>query len=293
VPAEGELTLQAQKVHRDGARRLELTKEAWRVRGVLRPYVAGQTVTVQFRRRGKLIHQQTERVLPYRGGTAGTFLTPYTSRKEGRIAVRAIHRLTPQLEAIRSAAVRVNIVRPRVGSGGPMVRLLQKGLAKLNYAVPRSGSYDDGTQRAVMAWRKVTGNARNYSASEEVVRGVLRGRGAFKVRYPRSGRHVEADISRQVLALIKGGKVHRIYHTSTGAPATPTVLGRFEVYRKDPGTNAIGMVDSSYFIRGYAIHGYVSVPPYNASHGCLRVPIPNARYIYDWVRMGDVVHVYP
>ena len=48
------------------------------------------------------------------------------------------------------------------------------------------------------------------------------------------------------------------------------------VYRKEPGTNAHGMVDSSYFIRGYAIHGYVTVPTYNASHGCLRVPVPDA-----------------
>jgi lipoprotein-anchoring transpeptidase ErfK/SrfK len=51
------------------------------------------------------------------------------------------------------------------------------------------------------------------------------------------------------------------------------------------------MVDSNYFIRGYAIHGYVSVPNYNASHGCLRVPIMNARTIYNWVRLGDVVWV--
>jgi len=86
--------------------------------------------------------------------------------------------------------------------------------------------------------------------------------------------------------------VVRTYHTSTGSPATPTVLGSFRVYRKSPGTNAKGMVHSSYFIRGYAIHGYASVPPFPASHGCLRVPIPSARAIYDWVRMGDRVIVY-
>jgi lipoprotein-anchoring transpeptidase ErfK/SrfK len=61
---------------------------------------------------------------------------------------------------------------------------------------------------------------------------------------------------------------------------------------KQPGTNAKGMVHSSYFIRGYAIHGYSSVPPYNASHGCLRVPVPNAWFIYNWVKMGDRVSVY-
>jgi lipoprotein-anchoring transpeptidase ErfK/SrfK len=69
------------------------------------------------------------------------------------------------------------------------------------------------------------------------------------------------------------------------------VLGRFHVYRKQPGTNSHGMVDSDYFIGGYAIHGYAEVPAFNASHGCLRVPIPNALSIYNWVRMGDVVWV--
>jgi lipoprotein-anchoring transpeptidase ErfK/SrfK len=80
---------------------------------------------------------------------------------------------------------------------------------------------------------------------------------------------------------------------SSGKPSTPTVLGRFRVYRKDPGTNSHGMVHSSYFIGGYAIHGYASVPAYNASHGCLRVPIPDSWSIYNWVRMGDVVWVEP
>ena len=51
------------------------------------------------------------------------------------------------------------------------------------------------------------------------------------------------------------------------------------------------MVYSNYFIRGYAIHGYVDVPTYNASHGCLRVPIPNAVSIYNWIRLGDRIFV--
>ncbi len=53
------------------------------------------------------------------------------------------------------------------------------------------------------------------------------------------------------------------------------------------------MVDSSYFIRGYAIHGYADVPTYNASHGCLRVPDRRRRTIYNWLHFGDVVWVEP
>ncbi len=89
-----------------------------------------------------------------------------------------------------------------------------------------------------------------------------------------------------------GGRVHAIYTMSSGKPSTPTVIGRFQVYSKTPGTNSEGMVDSNYFIRGYAIHGYAEVPTYAASHGCLRVPIPNAAAIYSWVQYGTPVDVY-
>jgi lipoprotein-anchoring transpeptidase ErfK/SrfK len=53
------------------------------------------------------------------------------------------------------------------------------------------------------------------------------------------------------------------------------------------------MYMSNYFIRGYAIHGYPSVPTYNASHGCLRVPNADAVAIFNWIRVGDPIWVYP
>jgi lipoprotein-anchoring transpeptidase ErfK/SrfK len=86
--------------------------------------------------------------------------------------------------------------------------------------------------------------------------------------------------------------VRRIITISSGKPSTPTVIGRFRVYSKEPGTNSHGMVDSNYFVGGYAIHGYAEVPPYPASHGCLRIPIPDAAAVYAWVRIGYPVDVY-
>ena len=104
---------------------------------------------------------------------------------------------------------------------------------------------------------------------------------------------MEADLTRQVLAEIEpGGRVRALYTMSSGKPSTPTVVGRFRVYSKTLGTNAKGMVDSNYFIAGYAIHGYAEVPTYAASHGCLRVPIPNAASIYRWIGLGTPVDVY-
>jgi len=124
------------------------------------------------------------------------------------------------------------------------------------------------------------------------MRAIARGRGTFKIRRPEKGRHVEADLSRQVIAIIQGGRVQRIYPVSSGAPGSPTVVGSFRVYLKMPGTNAKGMVHSSYFIGAYATHGYPSVPVYPASHGCLRVPIADAASLYNWMRIGTPVEVY-
>ena len=52
------------------------------------------------------------------------------------------------------------------------------------------------------------------------------------------------------------------------------------------------MVHSSYFIRGYAIHGYFDVPvftPATAACGCRS----RTRAIFHWVQIGDRVDVYP
>jgi hypothetical protein len=292
-PAKGKLVLRALGTYRDGARRVVITGRSWQVRGTLRPFVAGQTFTVRVYRDGHRVATRRVRPAPAPDGRSGTFVVNVPRVRAGLFTVKASHQRSPQLQRVRAGGVRVLAVNGNIapGQGGSAVRLLQRGLAKLHYAVPRSGVDDAGTQRAVLAWRKVTHRPRTFTASRDVLLGVLAGRGAWAVRHPGDGHHVEADLSLQVLALVDGSRVQRIYHMSSGKPSTPTILGRFRVYRKEPGTNAHGMVDSDYFIGGYAIHGYESVPVYNASHGCLRVPIPDAPSIYRWVRMGDVVWV--
>jgi hypothetical protein len=293
-PAKGTAWIKAERTLRDGKRKVQLTGNAWRVRGTVRPFVAGQKMRVRFSLGGRAVKTRTVALRPGPRGT-GMFLVGFEGKRAGRVTVVASHKRTPQLERLRSRAVRLRLLAPVAapGSGGAIVRLLQRGLRRLRYAVPLSGRLDAATQRAVLAWRKMTGRTRSFSASPDVIRGVLARRGMFRVRHPEDGHHVEADLSRQVLALIDGDEVRRIYHTSSGKPSTPTVRGRFKIYRKEFGTNSEGMVDASYFIGGYAIHGYVEVPVFNASHGCLRVPIPDAASIQRWLRFGDVVWVYP
>jgi hypothetical protein len=144
----------------------------------------------------------------------------------------------------------------------------------------------------VLAFRKVNNMARTTNATPGIFRKLAAGKGGFKLKWEGGGKHIEADLSRQVMVLAKRGKAQHIFHISSGTAATPTVRGKYPTYRKDFGTNSKGMVHSVYFIRGYATHGYPSVPTYPASHGCLRNPIPNSLFIYNWIDYGDVFYVY-
>lgn len=290
APAAGKLSLEFERVVRKGRRgNVALAGTKFAVRGTLEPFRPGQRARVRVFRGSKQVARRSVRIRPGRGSRRGTFALTFRTGGRGRLTVRAAHARTPELVALRSRAARLRVIGSR---GRTATRLLQAGLDRLGYAVSRSGSFDAATGRAVMAYRKVNGLPRTSSPSRAILRSVLRRRGAFKPKYPKAGRHLEADLSRQVLALVEGSRVVRTYVTSSGAASTPTILGSFQVYRRDLGTNALGMVDAAYFRGGYAVHGYESVPPFGASHGCLRVPIPNARAIHDWLTMGTRVIVY-
>ena len=43
--------------------------------------------------------------------------------------------------------------------------------------------------------------------------------------------------------------------------------------------------------RGIAFHEYAQVPTYPASHGCVPVPSPEARYVYGFATIGTAVIV--
>ncbi len=279
--AGGQVTRKARYVARGGA---------FRVGGTVKPLVAGQVVLVEVLRRGKVVSRQSVPV-----GRQGRIRARVRTRRSGAVKVRIRHVATPQQQAFESRSANVRVVRLTAGQGsrGTKVWLLQRGLHSLGYAVPRTGSYDGGTARAVLAFRKTNGMGRDGFATRGVYSRVLQRSGSFKPRFPKAGRHVEFDWSRQVLALFdRKGRVSRTYHASSGKPSTPTVFGRFRFYRRDLGTNAKGMVHAAYFIGGYAIHGYASVPNYPASHGCIRVPVPNARQIRDAISLGERIFVY-
>lgn len=292
-PPPGGMRLVLQRVHGHPAR--AVVGERFVVRGTITPYVPGQMVALGIYRNGHRVFAHQVRISPLRNGGAGQFHFAYRPPHSGLIQVRAEHATTPQLAAFAAQPASVHYVSSRLsaGAGGAATWILQDELAARHYQVPLDGRFDEATGRAVLAFRKVVGLARVETVDSRIFRLLQEGAGAFHVRYPHDGYHVEADLSRQVLAEVeRGGRVRRIITISSGKPSTPTVIGRFHVYRKEPGINSEGMVDSNYFIRGYAIHGYAEVPPYAASHGCLRIPIPDAAAVYSWVQVGYPVDVY-
>jgi hypothetical protein len=263
------------------------------ISGTVHPFVPGQVAVLVVRRGGKLVARKRAKIKRAKRG-AGKATFAFAPKRKGLYRARILHAETEGQRAFRSRAARLRAVVLSAGEGrrGTEVLLLQRGLARLGYAVPVTGYYDAGTSRAVIAFRKANGMERIGYASKAVYSMVLKGQGAFKPRFPKSGYHVEYDWSRQVLAFVRGGKTVKAYHSSSGTAATPTVFGTFAFYRKQPGTNSLGMVQSNYFIRGYAIHGYKDVPIYPASHGCLRVPIPNAYQIDRQIEIGMKIMVY-
>ena len=265
---------------------------SWTIKGRVSSFVAGQNVTLKITRRGRKLITRT---LPIKqDGSIGRFTLPLKLVKGGLLTIRASHTATAEMAAAQSSAMRVRVVSrsARAGDRGLAVKYLQSRLSRLGYVVGKRGFYDSRTGRAVLAFRKITRMARTQVATSEVFSRLAKGWGRFKVRYKSHGRHVEGDLTHQVLALIDHGKAVRIYPMSSGKSSTPTILGNFSVYMKEPGTNSHGMIFSTYFIRGYAIHGYVDVPIYPASHGCLRIPPPDAVSVYNWIHVGTPVDTY-
>jgi len=291
---QGSLSVGLRGAIEEGEQHLVLRGRSVVVTGTVAPFVAGDSVVVRFKRGAKTVKALRAPLAATGDGSKGYFSARYKPSRTGHVSVRVTHYAIPQVGVLRRR-LGVEVVGTSLagGSRGPLVRALQRGLDRMGYAVPRTGAYDAGTARAVLAYRKVNGMARLLTASRSIVTRVLARRGAFKARDRGKGRHAEVDISRQILALVENGRPAGVYAVSTGKPSTPTVQGRFRVYRKQPGSNEKAMFYSSYFIRGYAVHGYPSVPVNAAaSHGCVRVPMADAISIYGWLSPGVGVYVY-
>jgi N-acetylmuramoyl-L-alanine amidase len=177
------------------------------------------------------------------------------------------------------------------GAHGPSVRILERRLAQLRYALRGLDTYFSyDTADAVIAFQKVNGLARTGRVDPTFWRRLQAAHVPFP-RYRRPYRHIEVDKTRQVLFQVVGGRVVRVVPVSTGATGN-TPIGRWRIYSKVPGFLPTGMFYSSFFVGAFAIHGYPSVPPYPASHGCVRTPMWIAPTLFAANDYGETVYIY-
>ncbi len=277
-------------VHHDA---LTIPGRGVHVNGVVTPYVPNQRVTLVAYLCHKRIKTVGLRLEPSKNHRFSYFSYRITSHDVGTVRLQVIHKRDKRMLGFlghRSfQALDPNI---SFGSTGRFVQLVQQRLASLHFYLRQTGVYDSYTGLAIDAYHRLLGWGVSQSLNGRTISFLLNGWGEFKVRFPGHGHHAEGDLSRQLLALIDGKNVRYIFPISSGKPSTPTILGDFRVYRRVPGYLPDGMYYSSFFIGGYAIHGYNPAPDYPASHGCMRLPIQDAIFAYNWLTFGDWVDTY-
>jgi L,D-transpeptidase catalytic domain/Putative peptidoglycan binding domain len=251
------------------------------VSGRLRPAAAGTLALI--------VNGRKRAVQLDPAGRFSATLSTSTARK-----LRVTLRLAPETgyaTVKRQLAARVEAPVLGLGARSRAVRFLENRLRSLHFAirnVDRSFGWD--TREALFAFQKLHGLSRDGIASPRVWRALRRAR-VPRAGYPH-GSHIEVDKARQVLFEVRRGKVVRIVHVSTGATGN-TPIGRWHVYRKTPGFNSLSMYYSMYFLGGFALHGYHSVPPWPASHGCVRMPNWFAPGLYARWGYRTTVWVFP
>ena len=224
----------------------------------------------------------------------GHFKTTLRAPRAGRVRVELRHVRNRRMHSfVRSVGYTVLDNSAGPGAAGRFVELVQQQLAALHLYIPQTGVFDQGTELALDAYHRLLGKGEGHiTLDPATLTDLLNGVGRFHVRYPSQGQHAEGDLSDQVLAFTDGSKVHWLFPISSGKPSTPTIIGNFQVYYKEPNYTPDGMFYSDFFHGGYAIHGYDPAPDYPASHGCMRLPMVDAIPAFNWIQMGDWVDTY-
>lgn len=258
------------------------------VRGEVSPARPGEEVEVALTLAGDVLASHHPVI-----GPDGAYTTTFPIRRTGSYRVLAGFSDADLLTGVaRAGPTSPRLPSLRQGSSSVYVELLERRLAALDYRLMGvNRRYDQRTADAVVAFRKVQGMQRVFTVDAAVWRALVDPR----VPHPHADIrrfHFEVDQTHQVLYTVEDRAVTSISHISTGKPSTPTHDGSFHVYRKIPGLTGGGLYYPSYFDGLRALHGYVEVPTYPASHGCVRIPYWNAKWVYRHAPIGTPVIVY-
>ncbi len=258
------------------------------VRGTVAPAGPGAAVDVRLTRAGNVVGTRSPTM-----GAAGGFQATFPIERPGVYRVRATFADATHLRGSASDGPSTTpLPSLATGSHGGFVLLLDRRLVQLHYRlVAVDQSYDYRTADAIMAFRKVQRMARVSTVDAAVWR-ALADPIVPRPKATTRGFHIEVDQTRQVLYAVEDGSITDVIHVSTGKPSTPTPDGSFHVFSKLAGFSSHGLYYPSFFNGQRAIHGWVDVPPYAASHGCVRVPYWHAKWIYGLATLGTRVLVY-
>lgn len=206
----------------------------------------------------------------------------------GTVGLRLETAATPGFAAARTrTAMKSRGVVLKRWQRHPVVKPLLRRLRQMNYVTPKpTNQFGKPVRDVVLAFQKVHGLKRTAMLDGRTWR-ALADAGPVTARHRGSGTHIEVDKTRQIMMLVTNGKVRGTMHVSTGKTGN-TPEGRFRIYAKGVGSLYRFMP----FKGNFGIHGYVPVPAWPASHGCVREPMWAADWTYDRVRVGTPVIIY-
>jgi hypothetical protein len=182
-----------------------------------------------------------------------------------------------------------------VGSTGPDVLALQARLQQLRVHVPASSTtFGSELYDSVIAFQKGRGLERTGVVDDATWRALSLDT-VPAPRYRGGGTHIEVSKSRQILMVVHAGQTVWYLPVSSGAGGI-TPPGNYHILWKALSTTTwLGpaiLYRTMTFHTHYAIHGFPSVPSYPASHGCVRIPIWLADWLYQQSNVGEPVYVY-
>lgn len=118
---------------------------------------------------------------------------------------------------------------------------------------------------------------------------------------PTEDKWIDIDLSDQRLVAYVGTVPVYAMSVSTGLPRTPTIKGQFRIYRKltatlmsGPGYRLPNVPWTMYYHKSYAIHGTYWHNNFGQpmSHGCVNLPIPDAKWLFDWAPKETLVAIH-
>jgi peptidoglycan hydrolase-like protein with peptidoglycan-binding domain len=215
-----------------------------------------------------------------------------------------------------------------LGARGDDVTRLQRRLTELRFNPgPIDGEFGALTEASVWAYEKLVLGVAREAVTGDVTPRMWRAMErpvTVDARRPDAGKHTEIYLPEQALIVFDGNRPVFISHVSTGdgeewieevtiSPGeygneegtepltrleqglsiTPGGVYAYDRLVKGRRESALGgMLNPVYFNYGIAVHGAFEVPPYPASHGCIRIPNAISAKFQRIVELGEAVYVW-